>query len=96
MGVDENISCQGGHFLFLKPKSGLRARKIYEKNKKINEMCSEAFGYVSDNLVTTQMLFCDSRMIFKRIRDKKISASKMNFFSDFGDAEFWGIFLQCS
>ena len=83
-GVDENISCQGGHFLFLKPKSGLRARKIYEKTKKINEMCSEAFGYVSDNLVTTQMLFCDSRMIFKKIREKKFSASKMNFFG------FWG------
>ena len=66
VGVDENISCQVGHFLFLKPKSGLRARKIFEKTKKINEMCSEAFGYVSDNLVTTQMLFCDSRMIFKK------------------------------
>ena len=96
MGVDENISCQGGHFLFLKPKSGLRARKIYEKTKKINEMCSEAFGYVSDNLVTTQMLFCDSRMIFKKIREKKIFGLQNEFFSDFGDAEFWAIFPQRS
>ena len=95
MGVDENISCQGGHFLFLKPKSGLRARKIYEKNKKINEMCSEAFGYVSDNLVTTQMLFCDSRMIFKKNREK-IFGLQNEFFSDFGDAEFWAIFPQRS
>ena len=94
MGVDENISCQGGHFLFLKPKSGLRARKIYEKTKKINEMCSEAFGYVSDNLVTTQMLFCDSRMIFKKIREKKFSASKMNFFRILGMPNFEPFFLN--
>ena len=95
MGVDENISCQGGHFLFFKPKSGLRARKIYEKTKKINEMCSEAFRYVSDNLVTTQMLFCDSRMNFKKIREKNFDIQN-DFFSDFGDAEFWAIFHQCS
>ena len=87
MGVDENISCQGGHFLFLKPKSGLRARKIYEKNKKINEMCSEAFGYVSDNLVTTQMLFCDSRINLKKMVKKNFDFQN-EFFSNFGDAEF--------
>ena len=75
-GVDENISCQGDHFLFLKPKSSLRARKIYEKTKKINEMCSEAFGYVSDNLVTTQMLFCDFRMIFKKLEKKNFRPPK--------------------
>ena len=91
MGVDENISCQGGHFLFLKPKSGLRAWKIYEKNKKINEMCSEAFGYVSDNLVTTQMLFCDSRMNFKKIREFFFT-SKMNFFRILGMPNFVGHF----
>ena len=96
MEADENISCQGGHFLFLKPKSGLRARKIYEKTKKINEMCSEAFGYVSDNLVTSQMLFCESRMIFKKIREKNNFRSRKWIFSDFGDAEFWAIFPQRS
>ena len=79
MGVDENISCQGGHFLFLKPKSGLRARKIYEKTKKINEMCSEAFGYVSDNLVTTQMLFCDSRINLKKMVKKKFDLQSESF-----------------
>ena len=88
MEADENISCQGGHFLFLKPKLILRARKIYEKTKKINEICSEALGCVSDNLVTTQMLFCDSRMIFKKIREKKFSVSKMNFFRILGMPNF--------
>ena len=52
-------------------------------------MCSETFGYVSDNLVTSQMLlFCDSRMIFKKIREKKISVSKMNFFRILGMSNF--------
>ena len=94
MGVDENISCQGGHFIFLKPKSGLRARKIYEKTKKINEMCSEAFGYVSDNLVTTQMLFCDSRMIFKKNQRKKNFGFQNEFFRILGMPNFEPFFLN--
>ena len=94
MGVDENISCQGGHFLFLKPKSGLRARKFYEKTKKINEMCSEAFGYVSDNLVTTQMLFCDSRINFKIIKKKIIDHQDQFVFAILGTLNFEPCFIS--
>ena len=58
-----------------------------KKNKKINEMCSEAFGYVSNNLVTTQILFWDSRMIFEKIKEKNFGLQN-EFLSDFGDVEF--------
>ena len=81
-------------FSLFQAKIGLESLKVYETTKKTVKMCSEAFGYVSDNLVTTQMLFCDSWMIFKKFREKKFSASKMNFFRILGMPNFEPFFLN--
>ena len=50
-------------------------------------MCSETLGYISDNLVTSQMLFCDSRMILKKIREK-IFGLENEFFRILGMPNF--------
>ena len=49
-------------------------------------MCSEAFGYASDNLVSTQVLFCDSRINLKKGHDLPVNGrfSKIDFWSRYG------------